>query len=134
MLSKLVRGQDIVFDILYPLIVGALPLVLGVFVAGALGCVTGAIKGGISAIGGALGRALGRGREGTGKASGAGAVTTTETAPAVVKLRAPTAPIALARIGRFPKSETARNRGMSTSPVACSNMRGARSLRVRRSL
>ncbi|MEM1842228.1 MAG: PKD domain-containing protein [Ignisphaera sp.] len=84
-LNKVVPGQDIVFGILYPLIVGTLPSILGVFGAGAVGGVAGALKGGIAALGGALGKTL---RRETGGGTGGGGSTRGETS--TTKLRTPT--------------------------------------------
>ncbi|MEM1679578.1 MAG: hypothetical protein QXY26_08460 [Ignisphaera sp.] len=84
-LNKVVPGQDIIFGILYPLIVGTLPSILGVFGAGAVGGVAGALKGGIAALGGALGKTL---RRETGGGTGGGGSTRGETS--TTKLRTPT--------------------------------------------
>jgi len=70
-LSKVVPGQDIVFGVLYPLIVGALPTLLGVFGAGAVEGLASAVRGGVAALGGALGKALAQ--RGEAGAVGAGA-------------------------------------------------------------
>ncbi|MEM0460465.1 MAG: PKD domain-containing protein [Thermofilaceae archaeon] len=96
-LSKVVPGQDVVFGILYPLIVGALPSILGVFGAGIVGGVAGALRRGVAALGGALGRALKRETEAT-EAPARGETAT-------IKLRAPAVTATPAKISAYPKLE-----------------------------
>lgn len=98
-LSKVVPGQDVVFGVLYPLIVGALPSMLGVFGAGAVGGLASAVRGGVAALGGALGKALAQ--RGEAGAVGAGA----QGASAVARLRAPAVTATPAKISAHPKLE-----------------------------
>jgi len=98
-LSKVIPGQDIVFGVLYPLIVGALPTLLGVFGAGAVGGLASAVRGGVAALGGALGKALAQ--RGEAGAVGAGA----QGASAVARLRAPAVTATPAKISAHPKLE-----------------------------
>jgi len=98
-LSKVVPGQDVVFGVLYPLIVGALPTLLGVFGAGAVEGLASAVRGGVAALGGALGKALAQ--RGEAGAVGAGA----QGASAVARLRAPAVTASPARIRQYPKLE-----------------------------
>ncbi|MEM1696933.1 MAG: hypothetical protein QXQ90_10120 [Desulfurococcaceae archaeon] len=98
-LSRVVPGQDVVFGILYPLIVGALPSILGVFGAGAVGGLASAVRGGVAALGGALGKALAQ--RGEAGAAGAGA----QGASAVARLRAPAVTATPAKISAHPKLE-----------------------------
>jgi len=100
-LSKVVPGQDVVFGVLYPLIVGALPSILGVFGAGVVGGVADALRGGVSAIGGALGRVLAR-------RGGEAGATSTEApgATAVARLRTPAVSTSPVKISAYPKLET----------------------------
>jgi len=98
-LSKVIPGQDIVFGVLYPLIVGALPTLLGVFGAGAVEGLASAVRGGVAALGGALGKALAQ--RGEAGAVGAGA----QGASAVARLRAPAVTATPAKISAHPKLE-----------------------------
>ncbi|MEM4452172.1 MAG: hypothetical protein QW182_03070 [Thermosphaera sp.] len=98
-LNEVVPGRDVVFGVLYPLIVGALPSILGVFGAGAVGGLASAVRGGVAALGGALGKALAQ--RGEAGAVGAGA----QGASAVARLRAPAVTATPAKISAHPKLE-----------------------------
>ncbi|MEM4593343.1 MAG: hypothetical protein QW196_08095, partial [Sulfolobales archaeon] len=86
-LNEVVPGRDVVFGVLYPLIVGALPTVLGAFGAGIVGGVASAVRGGVAALGGAA-RTAWRSRAQAG-AHGAVATPALE-APKTVRIRVPT--------------------------------------------
>ncbi len=49
-LSKTIPSQNIVFGILYTLIVGTLPTVLGTFGGGAASAIAGAVKTGVTSL------------------------------------------------------------------------------------
>jgi uncharacterized membrane protein YgaE (UPF0421/DUF939 family) len=49
-LSKTIPSQNIVFGILYTLIVGTLPTVLGTFSGGATSVISGAVKTGVTSL------------------------------------------------------------------------------------
>ena len=85
-LSKTIPGQNIVFGILYPLIVGTLPTVLGTFGGGAVSAIAGAVKTGVAGL---IGGVAGKG------AQASTTSTSTGTAPSgVVKLNAPRTTVA----------------------------------------
>lgn len=87
-LSYVVPGQDIVFGVIYPLIVGVLPSVLSVFGAGAVQSLSGAVIGGLRAISGAL--SVGTRSEAIRAPSTATLIRAEASAtPRTVKLRAP---------------------------------------------
>jgi len=85
-LSKTIPGQNIVFGILYPLIVGTLPTVLGTFGGGAVSAIAGAVKTGIAGLVGGL---ASRGTQGATTATGTGS-----TPSGVVKLNTPRTTVA----------------------------------------
>ncbi len=87
-LNYMMPGQDVVFGAVYPLIVGVLPSILGVFGASAAQSLSGALVGGLKAISGVISV---RTRSGvTSRAMAATAVGRAEALPTkVIKLRAP---------------------------------------------
>lgn len=90
-LSYVVPGRDVVFGVIYPLIVGVLPSILGVFGAGAAHSLSRAVVGGLKP---ASGMPSVRARSGAfSEASASTTLNSAEapTTPKVIKLRAPTA-------------------------------------------
>jgi len=85
-LSKTIPGQNIVFGILYPLIVGTLPTVLGTFGGGAASAIAGAVKTGVTSLVGAI---AGKGAQAATTATGTGS-----TPSGVVKLNTPRTTVA----------------------------------------
>lgn len=117
-LNKVVPGQDIIFGILYPLIVGTLPSVLGVFGAGAVGGVAGALKGGVAALGGALGKTLKRETGGGGPTRGGETIklrTPTVSATPIQQKSGKLAPIITPSMVKHAKTEAEMKRGVSES-------------------
>jgi carbon starvation protein len=85
-LSKTIPGQNIVFGILYPLIVGTLPTVLGTFGGGAASAIAGAVKTGVAGL---IGSVAGKGAQASTTTASPG-----PTHSGVVKLNTPRTTVA----------------------------------------
>jgi carbon starvation protein len=111
-MNMVVPGKDITFGILYPLIVGVLPSVLGIFGGGLVSHVAGAFKSGIGAL---IGRAGGGSSQPT-AGGGSASISPVQGQAQRVKLQAPgPGPVITPTTVRIARREARMTRDVATT-------------------